>query len=150
MKRGFLFIIVPLLLLVACSNTPAATPAATPATTVFYHNTLQDEQGAVSVAVTPLESDDATLEFDVAMNTHSVDLSMDLASLTTLTNDRGQTVTPTGWDAPRSGHHVSGRLTFPNIIVGGSMLEGAKQITLTIRDVGVPERVFKWSLDQGG
>lgn len=145
MKRGLLFIIVPLLLLVACSSAPAATPA----TTVFYDNTLYDEQGAVTVAVTPLKSDGATVEFDVAMNTHSVDLSMDLASLTMLTNDRGQTVTPTGWDAPRSGHHVTGKLTFPNIIVGGSMLEGAKQITLTIRNVNVPERVFEWSLDQG-
>ena len=147
MKRFLFLFIVPALLLVACDSAPAATSEAD--ASVFYNDTHLDEQGTVSVAVTPLAGSDEMLEFDVSMNTHSVELSMDLAALATLSNDRGQTVTPTGWDAPQSGHHVAGKLTFPASVNGASLLDGAKQVTLIIRDVGVPERVFVWTLVEG-
>ncbi|MBZ0294889.1 MAG: hypothetical protein K8L99_20170 [Anaerolineae bacterium] len=145
MKRGLFFFIVPAFLLVACDNAPGTTLASS----AFYNNTLYDEQGPVSIAVTPLTTSDETLEFDIAMNTHSVELSMDLATLSILSNDRGQTVTPLTWDAPQSGHHVTGKLIFPVSVDGGLFLDGAKQVTLIIREVSVPERVFEWFLDQG-
>lgn len=110
---------------------------------------LIDEQGAVSVAVTLInlaEADPETLIFEVAMNTHSVDLSMDLAALATLTTDNGHEVSATLWDAQPGGHHVSGRLSFPTIAGETSLLPGARQLTLTIRDVDAPERVFTWQL----
>lgn len=107
-----------------------------------------DLQGIVEVAVRPvsLSGSSQTLEFEISMNTHSVDLSMDLATLATLTTDTSKTVTPVTWDAPRGGHHVYGMLSFPAQIDGIGLLDGAKRLTLTIRDVDVPERVFVWEL----
>jgi hypothetical protein len=77
--------------------------------------TRLDEQGAVIVEVTPLNLDTLSdnLEFDVAMNTHSVDLSMDLAAISVLTTDTGVTIQAVKWDATPGGHHVEGKLIFP-------------------------------------
>ncbi|GER78823.1 MAG: hypothetical protein HZC39_13120 [Chloroflexi bacterium] len=107
-----------------------------------------DQQGAIVVAVTPLNLDNPStqLEFEVVMDTHSVDLSMDLAVLATLTTDTGITVQATLWDAPRGGHHVAGKLIFPSMKDGTSVLEGAGKLTLTITDVDVPTRTFEWEL----
>ncbi|MCA0454005.1 MAG: hypothetical protein LCI00_08530 [Chloroflexi bacterium] len=110
--------------------------------------TRTDEQGAVVIAVEPLnlKSVDQTLDFEVSLNTHSVDLSMDLAGLATLTTDTGVTTPAEIWDAPREGHHVSGKLSFPASVNGTALLRDATELTLTIRDVDVPERIFKWEL----
>jgi hypothetical protein len=107
-----------------------------------------DEQGAVVFEVTPLNlgTPADTLEFDVAMNTHSVDLSMDLTTLSTLSTDLGITVQASKWDAVPGGHHVEGTLIFPATQDGQSILEGATKLTLTISDVDAPSRVFEWEL----
>ncbi|HEY5730982.1 MAG TPA: hypothetical protein VIS72_13085, partial [Anaerolineales bacterium] len=107
-----------------------------------------DEQGMVIVEITPLNmgTPSDTLQFDVVLNTHSVDLSMDLATLATLTTDTGITLQATIWDAPRGGHHVSGKLIFPGLQDGKSILEGASKLALTIVDVDVPVRIFEWEL----
>ena len=86
------------------------------------------------------------LEFEVAMNTHSVDLSMDLSQLATLTTDTGVSVQANGWDAPGGGHHVSGKLSFPATKDGKAILEGATKITITIINVDAPSRTFEWQL----
>jgi len=109
-----------------------------------------DEQGMVVIEVTPANLDGAadTLEFDLAMNTHSVDLSMDLATLSTLSTDTGFTVQPLRWDAPPGGgHHVSGKLIFPSMVDGKALLEGARKLTLTILNVDAPTRLFEWELN---
>jgi hypothetical protein len=108
-----------------------------------------DEQGQISVAVTPVNLTDPgeTVEFEVGLNTHSVDLSMDLAALATLTTDTGATVQASQWDAPGGGHHVSGKLIFPAAVDGAPLLEGAATLTLTIKNLDVPERVFTWELN---
>ncbi|MEZ4666517.1 MAG: hypothetical protein R3E39_01135 [Anaerolineae bacterium] len=110
--------------------------------------TRTDEQGAVVIAVEPLNlrSVDQTLDFEVSLDTHSVDLSMDLAGLATLTTDTGVTTPAEIWDAPRGGHHVSGKLSFPASVNGTALLKDATELTLTIRDVDAPERIFKWEL----
>ena len=107
-----------------------------------------DEQGAVVFEVTPLNlgTPADTLEFQVSMNTHSVDLSMDLAVLSTLSTDTGVSVQASKWDAIPGGHHVSGTLIFPAAPDGKSILEGASKLTLTIADVDAPSRVFDWEL----
>ena len=107
-----------------------------------------DEQGYVEVAVTPLNlnATDGTLDFTVGLNTHSVDLSMDLATLATLEVDNGLSVQAILWDAPPGGHHVSGILSFPADVDGAILLDGVTQLTLTIRDIDAPERNFTWSL----
>lgn len=154
-------LILPLLLtlaLVACAPTQAAPlqtdsqPASVSSDssqTDAGNLTRTDQQGAVTVEVTPLNLDNPSdqLEFDVVMDTHSVDLSMDLATLATLTTDTGVTIPATRWDAPRGGHHVEGKLIFPAAGHDGqSILDGAKKLTLTIVDVDAPSRVFDWSL----
>jgi hypothetical protein len=110
--------------------------------------TRMDQQGAVIMEVTPLNlgTPAETLDFDVVLNTHSVDLGMDLAALSTLTTDTGIKVEATSWDAPRGGHHVSGKLVFPAMQDGKSVLEGSKKITLTILNLEAPSRIFEWEL----
>ncbi len=107
-----------------------------------------DEQGQIFVTVTPLNltNPGEALEFQVDLNTHSVDLSMDLAPMATLTTDTGAAVQASLWNAPLGGHHVSGTLVFPGAVDGKPLLEGAEELTLTIIGLDVPERVFWWEL----
>jgi len=107
-----------------------------------------DQQGAVMVEVTPLNLGRAAnqIEFSVAMNTHSVDLSMDLAALATLTTDTGISEQAASWDGPRGGHHVVGTLVFAGTAQGRSILYGASKLTLTIVDVDAAARTFEWAV----
>jgi hypothetical protein len=88
--------------------------------------------------------------FDVTMDTHSVDLDgYDLEELAVLRNDLGKEVRPSGWDAPKGGHHREGTLRFPEKVPDGSPVIGpdTRKIELIIRDVAdVPERKFEWRL----
>jgi len=78
------------------------------------------------------------------MNTHSVNLSMDLAGLSTLETDLGLHVSA-GWWSGGTGHHVQGVLTFPARDEAGRMiLDGARTITLRIEGVDAPVREFQW------
>ena len=157
MKRFLLPLLFTIaLVLAACSSaTPASEqtpsqPASVSEESASTNNSLtrSDAQGAVTVNVTPLNLDTPSdqLEFDVALETHSVDLSMDLATLATLTTDTGLTVQATTWDAPRGGHHVQGKLIFPATKDGKSILGSASNLTLTITDVDAPSRVFEWPI----
>lgn len=158
MKRFALPLLLTLsLILAACApsqTTPLQTdpqPASvsTEASSSSSESAIRsDQQGAITVEVTSLNLDSATdtLDFDVVMDTHSVDLSMDLASLATLTTDTGITVQATLWDAPLGGHHVAGKLIFPATQDGKSILEGAATLTLTLVNVDVPSRSFEWDL----
>lgn len=144
------------LFLSACSpetlKQPTVVPAteAAPASTQSASESLTrtDEQEAVVVEVTPLNLDEPrqTLDFQVSLNTHSVDLSMDLSTLATLTTDTGVVVQAVSWDGQKGGHHVSGTLSFPASMDGRPVLGGATKLTLTIKNVYAPERVFTWDL----
>lgn len=105
-----------------------------------------DEQGEVSVEITPVNSDQAweSIDFQVKMNTHSVDLSMDLAELATLTTDAGHTVQAFRWDGPSAGHHVSGMLSFPASVDSIPLLDGVNKITLRLVGVDAEVRNFIW------
>jgi hypothetical protein len=81
------------------------------------------------------------------MDTHSVELDMDLATLATLTTDTGLTLQPTLWDAPKGGHHAEGTLTFPASLDAKAVLDGAKQLTLTISDIDNTTGIFTWDLN---
>ncbi len=109
-----------------------------------------DTQGMVSVDVTPINLTDPgdSLDFEVSLNTHSVNLNMDVASLASLNTDNGNTVKGIAWDGGSGGHHVSGKLSFPASIGGKSILDGATTLTLTIKNIDAPERVFTWSLNK--
>jgi hypothetical protein len=130
------------------TDDPALIPTLFPNATGNSDMARIDEQGAVVVEVSPLNlgTPADTLDFSVIMNTHSVVLSMDLATLSTLTTDTGVSVQATLWDAPRGGHHVEGRLIFPATQDGKSVLEGATKLTLTVLNVDAPSRIFEWEL----
>jgi len=130
------------------TDDPALLPTLLPNTANASDMTRMDEQGAVIFEVTPLNlrTPADTVEFDVSMNTHSVDLSMDLAQLATLSTDAGLTVQASKWDATPGGHHVSGKLIFPSIQDTKSILEGASKLTLTIINVDATSRIFEWEL----
>lgn len=158
MKRSLLpTLLATALFLAACAPAaPATVPApaqpAVAATEPISASTdlaRSDAQGAVTVSVTPINLSDPydKLEFNVSLETHSVDLSMDLATLATLTTDTGLTIQAEKWDAVPGGHHVSGKLSFPSMKDGKSILEDARKLTLTILNVDAPSRVFEWQLN---
>ncbi len=159
MKSRHVVLPVLLLVLAGCSASVSANSTLPTATAVQPTVTASalpsadlsrtDEQGAVTVTITPenFDSPGDTLDFDVALNTHSVDLSMDLATLATLTTDTGLSVKATKWDAPSGGHHVSGRLSFPSSVDGTPLLQkSATKLTLTLRNLAASERTFTWEL----
>jgi hypothetical protein len=154
-------LIIPILLLLtlaitACSavspslpSQSQADPGSTESTSPELASaTRMDTQGAIIFEVTPLNLDQTSesLEFNIVLTTHSIDLSMDLASTATLITDTGISVNSTLWDAPRGGHHVQGKLIFPATQDGKSILEGATKLTLTISNVDAPTRTFDWEL----
>ena len=114
----------------------------------FSTETLTDTQGAVEVAVSQinLNAPGETLDFYISMNTHSVNLDMDLTQNAFLITDPGLTISPIRWDAPAGGHHISGTLSFSTTLGDKAVLEDTTQITLSIRNVDVPERIFTWIL----
>ena len=132
-------------------STPAAA-VATPATAASVASadlTRTDSQGAVEFAVTPLNLSQPgdTLDFDVSMNTHSVNLAWNLAAQSRLTTDTGREAAGKSWPEG-GGHHVDGTLTFPVKAADGTpLLAGAKRLTLTIQNAGAPERTFVWDLN---
>lgn len=164
MRRLFIPALLTLtLILAACAPAQASTnqtnPQAVSASTESSSSTgddavaavdvsRTDQQGAVTVTVTPINLDNPSdqLEFDISLETHSVDLSMDLATLATLTTDTGMTIPANLWDAPRGGHHVEGKLVFPATQNGKSILEGAGKLTLTVLNVDADTRIFEWEL----
>jgi hypothetical protein len=81
---------------------------------------------------------------DQEVDSVAVDLSMDLAVLATLTTDAGQTVQAIRWDGPSGGHHITGLLSFPVSVDSIPILDGARKLTLTLKDVDAPERKFVW------
>jgi hypothetical protein len=123
-----------------------AAPAepAQPAAPAFATQTNSEK--AVAVDVTPLNvgTGEATLDFEVAFNTHSVDLSFDPAAIAVLRDSAGREYPAVAWDGSGpGGHHRSGVLRFQMPEAAGDSVE------LVIRDVaGVPERIFHWDLTQ--
>ena len=81
-------------------------------------------------------------EFAVVLDTHSADLSDDLAQSATLTTDDGRTFKPTGWlGAPPGGHHREGVLAFDV----PAPRPGAIELRIDRPGESAP-RTFRWQL----
>ncbi len=109
------------------------------------------ESNGVRVSVTPLnlETPSDTLEFEVALDTHTKDLDFDLAALAFLRTDQGEEVRALAWDGGRGGHHLRGRLSFPSRGPTGLPLirEGVHVLELILRDDdGTPDHSFRWEV----
>jgi len=127
----------------AVSSASAAAANAAPAGDDL---TQTNDEAMVTVAVTPLNLNDksaATLDFKIALNTHSVELGYDLTAIATMSNDAGEKVQPIKWEGPAGGgRHREGTLSFPQLKNRGQAL------TLTLRGVAaVPERTFTWKVN---
>ncbi len=137
--------------LVACNSatpttvpTPTvAVPSSTTKSSASAFETKNNSGGSVDVAVTP-----ETLEvgqpmaFEIAMNTHSVDLSDDMTKIVTLRDDQGKEYTPTGCEGGGAGgHHRSGVIKF------AALASKPKSVDLIIKGLAkVSERDFHWDL----
>ena len=99
----------------------------------------------MTFAIKPLNlgSGASTLDFDVTMNKHSVELNFDLKQLAVLKTDTGAEIKPSARFAQvGSGHHVESKLSFP-----ADKIAGARMLTLILKNVsGVAERTFTWNL----
>ena len=105
--------------------------------------TRTNEGGSVTFAIKPINlgSGASTLDFDVSMNTHSVELNFDLKQLAVLKTDTGAEIKPSAYQVG-SGHHVESKLSFP-----ADKISGARMLTLILKNVsGVAERTFTWNL----
>lgn len=101
------------------------------------------EGGSVTVTAQPLNlKAGAPPEFDIAMNTHSVDLADDLLQAVVLRDDSGKEYAPLAWEGPSAGgHHREGVIRFDPLPIK------TKTVTLIVRNVaGIAERVFKWNM----
>lgn len=134
---------------VASQSVPATEPAYTgmsgtlgkDRSPAFQAKTV--EGGNVTVTVMPVRFvRDAPLEFEIAMNTHSVDLSGDMLKAVALRDDAGKEYAPTAWDGPSAGgHHRSGKIEFT------ALTTNTKSVTVIVKGIaGVPERMFTWDL----
>ena len=136
------------LVLAACSSAAPATNASASNASAPVSGadlTQTKDEAAVTVKVTPLNLQDgsaATLDFKIALDTHSVDLSYDLTAIATLRSEVGEEAKPAKWDGPGGGgHHREGVLSFPALKNRGQAL------TLVLRGIAdVPERTFVWSV----
>jgi DNA-binding beta-propeller fold protein YncE len=107
--------------------------------------TQMNDERSVVVEVTPLNlgTSEPTLDFQVALNTHSVELGYDLTKIAVLRDDQGNEYVPVEWDGGQGGHHVNGVLRFDG---GPEILRPRVQyLELELKGIAqVPSRVFHW------
>jgi len=111
----------------------------------YAYERLSNRENSVRIDVIPVQlTFDQPAKFEIRLNTHSVNLSQDLVTVSTLTDSNGKKYLPSKWDgSPPGGHHRSGILEFPAI--NGK----PESVTLTIREVAsVPERTFTWKISR--
>ena len=78
-------------------------------------------------------------KFDIAMNTHSVELNQDMTKVAVLVDDQGKEYKPISWQGAESGgHHREGVLIFNQIT------PTPKSIELKITGIGGVVRNFVW------
>lgn len=100
-------------------------------------STGSTDSGDVAIDMTPIEIDDKNLILNIALNTHSVDLSQfDLRQIATLKYN-GKIVYPA--EAPEiEGHHSSGKIVFD---IDGNL----RDFTVTIKGIPkIEERAYEW------
>jgi len=99
-----------------------------------------DDQASVNVVVTPvnLSRQSTEWEFDIVMDTHSVELNQDMTQNALLIGDDNKEYRPIKWNGPVGGHHREGTLTFNPI------MPAPKSITLKITGIGNVVRSFSW------
>jgi hypothetical protein len=127
----------------ATVNTPMTKPTGSAWAAAMQPQTV--EAANVTVKVTPLTLKQGEPPvFDIAMDTHSVDLAGDMLKTVVLRDDTGKEYAPSTWDgAGPGGHHREGKIKFAPVTTT------PKSLTLVVKNLaGVPERAFKWDVEQ--
>lgn len=132
-------------LLVGCSSSIAVTSGPVGATASPSGTVTRTSDGGEVTVVVDWAGPSAGAAFDVTLDTHSVDLDpLDLGDAI-LRNDRGETLKPRPWAAPKGGHHRQGTLSFEGD--AARFLADARWIELVVKGVGeLPERSLLWEL----
>lgn len=148
-KLGIALLLAMLLAACGGSTSPRESPAAASANrrppasaAADPSQTMSVDGGNVTVSVTPrVLKRGLPLEFEIGMNTHSVDLSADMSKAVVLRTAPGVELEPTRWAGPGpGGHHREG------IVVFAPLTTTSQTVTLVVKDVGgVPERLFMWN-----
>ncbi len=122
------------------TSAPTAAPTAMPTVVALPSQSVSG--GGVVVTVKPITlAPGEPAAFDVAMNSHSVEIVEDMVAATVLRDDAGNQFPATAWEgAGPGGHHREGVIRF------GTLSGEPKELVLVIRGVAkVPERVFRWT-----
>jgi hypothetical protein len=97
--------------------------------------------GAVEVEITPVSLDPTSnMVFDVALNTHSVDLSYDYTVIISAEDDRGDIYKAINWSGGEGGHHLIGQIELE------PLSQKASKITLTIDGIDNVKEKFEWDV----
>lgn len=138
------FILVVAGLFIVSRNRPDGLPVPSPAVQTSKWETKTDEQGPVTIKVTPLGFSLQATEwkFDVSLSTHSVELNQDMMKVAVLVDDQGRQYQPASWEgAPAGGHHREGVLIFKPIV------PAPKSLQLKLSGIGdVAVRTFMWQI----
>lgn len=114
---------------------------AKPTQVLTKYKTQRNSEGSVIVEVTPLAvSAKENAVFSVSMDTHSIELNENLKEISILIDDMENEYKAINWDGKEGGHHIEGKLVFPNTKTG------ARQIKLVIYGIDEIDREFKWDL----
>ena len=125
------------------SNTaPSQTPAGVRQDAPSGIPPQTNSEGNIEVIVQPknLSTSSSTWEFDVTLDTHSVELSEDMVKVSELVDDTGKVYQSFKWQGdPPGGHHRKGTLSFQAIAPVPRAFE------LRIKGLGgIPARSFQW------
>lgn len=116
--------------------------------------TKTNEEGAVSVAITflnPVENNNDYWVFEMAINTHSVNLDQyDFHKLTSLSIDDKTFHDEFVFEKEGIGHHITYNIKVPKIIDGNKIItKESKNLILYLKDIdGIPLRTYEWDLTQ--
>lgn len=144
-KTIFLALAVSFLFLFAWTSRSPVPKSVSPTQltpTAAAYETKKSEAANVTVMVTPITLKPGfSASFDVAFETHSVELEFDVPQIATLTDNQGSFGIPTWNGSPPGGHHRSGTLTFP------TPLGKASTVSLIFKGIArVPMRTFEWNV----
>lgn len=136
---GVLYVVLTAIIVIGIYSIYGLTQSNSPANlnTLGMISTGSTDSGDVEIGLIPVKIDNRNLILNIALNTHSVDLSQfDLKQITVLRYN-GKTAYPI--EAPKIvGHHSSGSIVFN---VNGDL----KDFTITIKGIPkVEERVYEW------
>lgn len=120
-----------------------ASPTVGPTSQLIYE-TKSDSQSNVVVEVTPekLGLNEPQNIFEVKLNTHSVALNFDFEKIMVLMDDLGNQYQAIRWEGEKGGHHLEGKIVFPQLKAGG------QRVNLKMAQIGGVERSFSWDLTE--